>query len=47
MPQQVREVVADYTIPIVQVGMAHPARLDANSGLARAWIRNRDLSNLR
>jgi hypothetical protein len=40
--EQEREVVADPALPVVQVGVAHPAGLDAHHRLARAGIRHQN-----
>ncbi len=36
VPEQEREVVVDAALAVVEVGVAHPARLDRDHGLARA-----------
>jgi len=40
--EQVGELVADPTLPVVQVGVAHPARLDGDQRLTRTGIGNVD-----
>jgi hypothetical protein len=44
--EQVREVVADAALLVVQVGVAHAARLDADQRLARPRLRHEHLGNL-
>jgi hypothetical protein len=41
--QQERELVVDATLAVVQVGVAHPARLDVDGDLARSGIRHDDV----
>ena len=40
--QQEGEVVVDPALPVVQVGMAHPAGLDPHHGLSRPRVRHHD-----
>ena len=44
VPEQEREVVVDPAFAVVQVGVADPARLDPHDGLARAGVRDDDVS---
>ena len=44
VPEQEREVVVDPALAVVQVGVAHPARLDLDDRLARPRIGNDDRS---
>ena len=42
MPQQVRVVLPDPALAVVQVGVADPAGLDLDHSLARPWVGNDD-----
>lgn len=42
VPEQVGEVLADPALPVVQVGVADPARLDPHHRLAGTRVRHRD-----
>ncbi len=42
VPEQEREVVVDPTLAVVEVGVAHPARLDGDDGLTRPGIGDHD-----
>ena len=39
MTEQEREFVVDPAVPVGQIGVAHPARLDAHDHVVRAWDR--------
>ena len=40
--EQEREVVVDAALPVVEIGVAHPARLDRHERLTRARVGNED-----
>ena len=42
MSEEEREVVVDPALPVVQIGVAHTARLDLDDGLAGSRIGNDD-----
>ena len=44
--EQVREVVADPALPVVQVGVADPAGLDRHHRLARSGVGHEDVDEL-
>ena len=46
MTEQERELVVDPAVAVGQVGVAHPARLDAHDHLVRAGIRDGDVDEL-
>ena len=46
VPQEEREVVVDRAFPVVQVGVAHAARLHGHPRLARSGIGHDDLTHL-
>ena len=42
MAQRELELVVDAALPVVEVGVADPARLHLHQGFARSWIRDLD-----
>ena len=46
MTEQERELVVDAALAVVQVGVAHPARLDLDDGLTRPGVGNDDVDEL-
>ena len=46
MTEQEREFVVDPAVPVGQIGVAHPARLDAHNHVVRAWVGDDDVDQL-